>query len=1076
MTINKVRLSSIIVIVPLLVVFVIGIYFIQNIWSSYIQTLDLQKHLNKTELYQSLEESVTQEIICATIMSANQKRLKAECQKDRDATDLIANQLGQQSNDISLIERINTLFFDTNKSSAPKVKLFEDVHIANTLENIRYNIDVDESLGLSIFLNGEYHRKILHPIQSYWDKVSSYGTNENKPYLTFFRDMSKLYTNATNEEILVVYFLVNEKSFLSTDLARWDNYIRQSAVPDIVKYNYITPIRKDLDRVFLSKKTDDIISKLDSMRIDILLDYTDARYSTTTKDWVATIQEKQNLFKKSKKDTLQFLSAKLADNIQSKESVLLVNIVVIILSLLFILIVLVRNYIVSRGEDKALEEMMSEVNILTSKSRDEITESVGSLEDLSDKKKIYSYFCSIIKLLQEKELIAEEANIAKDLFLANMSHEIRTPLNGIVGFAQLLKGTDLSSDQKEFVDIIVDSSDNLLGIVNDILDFSKINANKMDLEYISFDICGKLESSVETFASGADEKKIDLGISINPDIPSKVFGDPIKLSQVLTNLISNAIKFTPIGGEISFHMDIVKDEENYTTVKFAVKDSGIGISKEKRKSIFQAFSQEDSGTSRKYGGTGLGLTISSNIVKLMGGELDVADIEGGGSCFFFTLRLEKDLQSIKDMNDKEDVVCSNLSVGFVSPLLSTKSQSYNNLKLYVEHMGASFQHNTYDQLFSKTEKMEVPDILFLDHHYESKADGLEKFAILNIPIVLMTTGRMKQLVDLSKYSYIKTIQKPITKRKIMQIMHENIYAKDSLNNPNEETSLPMAHFNKINALVAEDNVINQKLILRTLERFGLVVTLVSNGFEAFEARKNAKFDIIFMDIQMPVMNGMEATEKILEHEKRYGLDHVPIIALTANALKGDREKYMKIGMDGYVYKPLNLSEIKNIIEKFLPDNISNQTKIDVLQELDTREDADGIEVIKKEKSQIGNIEKGELTNTTKAEYKAVLLYCKHRLEQAIYAAILKRSGYEIATADSMEEFIDLIENYLFTYAMYDYSCIHGDLCKVAQKARDEGVVPLVFIEKEDDDTDICASTIRAGDNKDMILSKMKEAQ
>ncbi len=1052
MTINKARLSSLIVIVPLLVIFVVGIYFIQNIWSSYIQTLDLQKHLNKTELYQSLEESVTQEIVCATIMSSNHKTLKEECQKDRDATDVIANQLEQQSNQISLIDRVNMLFSDSGKSSVPEVELFRDAHIVNTLENIRYNIDVNENLRLSMFLNGEYHRKILYPIQSYWDKVNLYGGNENKPYLTFFTDMSKLYTNATNEEILVTYFLVNEESFLSEDLASWDNYIERSLIPDIEKYNYITPIRKELDQIFLSKNTDDIISKLDSMRIDILLDYTDARYSTTTNDWITITHEKQNLFEKSKKDTLQFLSAKVANNIQYKESILLANIAVIVLSLLFILIVLVRNYIISRGDDKALKEMMSEVSVLTSKSRDEITESGGSLENLSDKKKIYSYFGSIIKLLQEKELMAEEANIAKDLFLANMSHEIRTPLNGIVGFTQLLKETDLSLDQKEYVDIIVNSSDNLLSIVNDILDLSKINANKMDLEYISFDIYDKIESSVETFASRADEKRVDLGIYIDPNITSKVFGDPTKLSQVLTNLISNAIKFTPIDGEVNLFMNIVADEENYTTIKFAVEDTGIGISKEKRESIFQAFSQEDSSTSRKYGGTGLGLTISNNIVKFMGGELRVDSGDDGGSVFYFTLRLEKDLQNIEQEDTKEGMDYSKFSVGFASPSLFTKSQSYKNLKAYAEHTGASFQYNTYDQLLNKTEEIEIPNILFLDHHYANRTGELEQFAILNIPIVLMTTGRMKQLIDLSQYAYIKTIQKPITKRKITNIMHSSIYGEDNSDKLDEDTSLPIGHFKKTNALVAEDNVINQKLIMLTLERFGLDVTLASNGLEAYEAREKGKFDIIFMDIQMPVMNGIEATEKILEYEKKNSLTHIPIIALTANALKGDREKYMKIGMDGYASKPLNLSDIKNIIEKFLPDSISNR-------------ESDEIKVIKKEES----------VDTLEIESKAILLYCEFKLEERIYFAILKRFGYEIVIARSMDEFIDSIENHIFAYAMYDYSFGDSDPCAVAQKVRDKGIIPIVFVGEKEEEVS-CASIIHRGDSKETMLASIEEAE
>ncbi|RLA73144.1 MAG: hypothetical protein DRG30_06645 [Epsilonproteobacteria bacterium] len=1069
MTINKARLSSLIVIVPLLIIFVVGVYFIQNIWSGYMQTLNLQKHLNKTELYQSLEESVSKEIVCATIMSSNHKTLKQECQEDRDATDLIAKELEQQSSQILVIERINMLFSDSNKSSSSnEVDLFTDDHIVNTLQNIRYNIDVNENLRLSMFLNGEYHRKILYPIQSYWDKVGLYGANENKPYLTFFTDMSKLYTNATNEEILVAYFLVNEESFLSEDLAKWDNYIKQSVVPDISKYNYITPIANKLDKIFISKNTDDIISRLDSMRIDILLDYTDGRYSTTTQEWVNITQKKQKLFEDAKRDTLHFLSENIVNSVRYNESILLASIAASILSLLFIFIVLIRNYIISGGEDRALKKMMDEVNILTSKSRDEIVGSGGSLENLSDKKKIYAYFGSIIKLLQEKEMMAEEANVAKDLFLANMSHEIRTPLNGIVGFTQLLKDTKLTSDQKEFVDIIVNSSDNLLSIVNDILDLSKINANKMELEYISFDIYDKIESSVETFATKADDKRIDLGIYIDPKIPSKVFGDPTKLSQILINLISNAIKFTPIDGEIDMLMDIIEDEEKYISIKFAVKDSGIGISKEKKESIFQAFSQEDSSTSRKYGGTGLGLTISNNIVKFMGGELSVDNTESGGSIFFFTLRLEKDLQNIEEKNSDVGRDYSEFSVGLASPSLFMRNQLNRNLKAYIEHTGASFQYNTYDQLFNKTKEIDMPNVLFLDHKHTQRSGELEQLASLNIPIILMTTRKMNQLIDLSKYSYVKTIQKPITKRKIMRIMDICIHGDNALDNLDEDTTLPIGHFNRINALVAEDNLINQKLILITLDRFGLDVTLASNGLEAYEAREKGNFDIIFMDIQMPVMNGIEATKKIIEYEKRDGLTHVPIIALTANALEGDREKYMKIGMDGYAAKPLELIEIKNIIEKFLPDNVSNQkVKVDKPQEVETHEHTSEIKVVKESES----------IDASEAENKTMLLYCEYKLEERIYFAILKRFGYEVTVASNVKEFFDLIEKHIFTHAMYDYTHSDSDPCTVSQKVRDGGAIPIALIGQEEEN-DVCASTmtIKRGDTKETILAKIEEAK
>ncbi|MEA3491363.1 MAG: ATP-binding protein [Campylobacterota bacterium] len=1088
MTINKSSLSSLTVIVPLLVIFVAGVYFIQNIWGNYIETIGLQKHLNKTELYLSLEESVTKEVICAAKMSHDHQDLKSECQKDRDATDEIIKQLNIESTQLSLGERVNIMLSDSDKSAIPTMTLLGDAFLGNTLQNIRYNIDVTKDLKLYMLLNGEYHRKILNPIQEYWSEIGLYGNNENKPYLTFFTDMSGLYTNSANEAIFGTYFLANKKPFLSDDLTKWDDYIKHSVVPDIEKYKYITPILEPLNKLFKSQETDDMISNLDSMRIDILLDYNDGQYTIPAKEWIGITGDKQELFEKAKRDTLDFLSHKIAESVQNNESILFASVVATLLSLIFILISLVRNYIVSRDEDKALKDMMSEVEELTVESKEEIMESSGSLENLSDKKKIYAYFGSIIKLLHEKELIAEDANVAKDLFLANMSHEIRTPLNGIVGFTQLLKDTDLSTDQKEFVDIIVNSADNLLCIVNDILDLSKINANKMELEHISFDLYEKIESAAELFAARSDEKNIELGVFIDPTIPNNVFGDPTKLSQVIINLISNAIKFTPFGGEINLILNQIDFDEKYTTIRFGVKDSGIGISKEKRESIFHAFSQEDSSTSRKYGGTGLGLTISNNIVKFMGGELNVDATEGSGSEFFFTVRLEKNLEEAGSDYTKH----KELTVGLATPSVFSKSQVDNNLKLYINYMDAEFEFYTYDQIFNNTKGIKLPDILFIDHRYVKRVGEIEQFSNLDSDIILITTGKLKQMLDPQKHGGITTIQKPLTMKKINYAIDSSLHGE--VIESSKSSTVLADGFSKVNALVAEDNLINQKLILVTLERFGIDVTLASNGSEALEFRKKIDFDIIFMDIQMPVMNGIEATKAILEYEAENSLKHVPIVALTANALKGDREKYLKIGMDSYASKPLNLNEIKNTIAELLPqkvqkgsrdesDTLSNKN-IDRSQEVSTDEE------IKKDIVSPESItNKKELTDSDSAAARgvseekkaeedialAILLYCEVRLEARIYSAIFKKFGYEVTIVDDNDSFLKSLGHYTYKYAIYGLACCSGEPCELANIVRDEGTIPLVIV-ADDDNKDLCADIIVGNSNADTIKKRIEDAK
>lgn len=403
------------------------------------------------------------------------------------------------------------------------------------------------------------------------------------------------------------------------------------------------------------------------------------------------------------------------------------------------------------------------------------------------------------KAVSEKADALENEIKSTELFLASMSHEIRTPLNGIIGMTEVLDETSLTEDQKEFVSMIRESSNNLRVIVNDVLDLSKMNAGKMELERISFDLFTKIEASVGIFKPKIKEKEISLTLFLDPLIPKKVIGDPTRLSQVIINLVSNALKFTDKSGTIDVLAEYIDKKEDEVTFKVSVKDSGIGLTQEQQERIFEAYSQATASTTRKSGGTGLGLTISSKIMKSMGTELQVESEEGKGATFFFVITMKMD---------------------------------------------------------SKT----------------------------SVPTVKRRVIAKKKKEDLKK--------------------------KQSLE------GMPV--------LVAEDNPINQKLIKIVLENFGLNVTLASNGEEAYEARVNNTYGMIFMDIQMPVLGGVEATHRILAYEKENALEHIPIIALTANALPGDKEKYISEGMDDYATKPLDVKVIEKLITQYCNMNEANE--------------------------------------------------------------------------------------------------------------------------------------------------------
>ncbi len=421
------------------------------------------------------------------------------------------------------------------------------------------------------------------------------------------------------------------------------------------------------------------------------------------------------------------------------------------------------------------------------------------VEDDNDVK--YRLLETKFKAISKKAEALEVEKKTTELFLASMSHEIRTPLNGIIGLTDILDDTLLNQEQKEFVSMIRESSNNLRVIVNDILDVSKMNAGKMELESIPFDLFKKIESSIGVFKPALDQKGIALTFSTNSKMPHNVMGDPTRLSQVLINLVSNALKFTESGGNIVVGTEYVGEEKGSVTFTISVKDSGIGLTKEQQEKIFEPYSQAEASTTRKSGGTGLGLTISSKIISSMGGNIQVKSKVGEGATFFFTLTFK--LQKEENRNKS---------------LRQIKKSKVVELKDKVE---------------------------------DKKTDAVEK------------------------------------------------KSSDSLS-----------------VLVAEDNMINQKLIKVVLENLGLKVTLASDGEQAYTAYENNTYDMVFMDIQMPVMGGVESTHKILAYEKEHNLTHVPIIALTANALPGDKEKYIAEGMDDYATKPLDVKVLKQLITKY----------------------------------------------------------------------------------------------------------------------------------------------------------------
>ena len=1049
---NRLRLISLF---PIIILFSITSYFVYNSYENYKAAQLLQDKLSENRQLNELVGNISRERGMTVMYLGNSSpNTLRSLEQQRKIVDEKATSYLQSIKE-------NVVLHDHSAGSHSCKTCVNSELIAaslNSIKSTRLLVNEHQTNFKTVYTDvyGKALRKALLQLEEIISNQMDSEINElSSKYISLVR--AKEFTSA--ERDFISYTIASSALLEEEDVNLWISLIAKA---DAISYDTLQnkTLVTQLDGLFKNEDTLELFQDINTERAGIVASAGTGKYETSSGIWFTMLSEKINTLSQSEDTVLTAMDARAVQVQVDALQFLTVTLSVWAISIVLAILGFLLSNEIARNI-KNLEEVLKRVAVDAKNIEgNEIHESDINLDTANGTAQAYELLEEIIDQTRRDKESAQEASEAKSMFLANMSHEIRTPLNGIVGFTELLKDTGLEEEQHEFVEIIEKSSENLLEIINNILDLSKIESNKLEIEDVAFNPIEEFESAVEVYAVRASEKHIDLGCFIDPELEHPVKGDPTKIKEVIINLLSNAVKFTSSSGSIN--VDIRKldsVEHGITRVRFEIQDSGIGVTSEQKARIFEAFSQADTSITRKYGGTGLGLTISSRFIELMGGQLDLHSEPGKGTTFYFTV----DFEEIETLNESTKGSFASVNALVLQSAHKTKRQETYLLE-YLDFHGVSY---TLFKDIGELENLQRQinyDLIFIDYDY-TKEELLPEFDKLPQEFILLTKSYFMKKIDSMNLNIFKTLYEPLNNSKVKQVLenyhNENFNAQKAKKLNRKKFKSSATKFNA-NVLVAEDNIINQKLIKRTLEDLELTVDVASNGLEAFQKRKDGNFDLIFMDIQMPFIDGVEATKEILQYEEDYNQPHVPVVALTANALKGDRERFLRAGLDEYTTKPLVRAEIVSLLNHFLADHALDDTTpkpVPVVETVDDDKDIiieDAVEdahflleTPEFEKETLNTegevvqeiIEFDEPVITTeKASYKAdILLAKKSAFETKLFVKLLDSLGYTYETASSSEELTGMIEANSYKVIMFDKECEELNLEDFASLVKESNI-------------------------------------
>ena len=1393
MKLNTSNILRLISTLPLIIIFVFASFYLFKSYQNYVSASTLGNKISDVAEVTKLMEAFNQERGLSSIYLGSNRSIGAGnmINDSRSATDKAIKNFNNYVSTVQNRRSFMDVFTGKHELSQDVVDIAK---ITDNLGTIRSAIDRSEKTFDTLYL--DYYSKFDDAFLREIDDIKNYTTTPELAVLaTYLGHAFNTYVGTIEKRDYIVNFLVSNTPLSSNSIKLW---LRLNKKATIIDYDGLLEgdLKAKINSTLNNIENENKLFAARQLDSDLLIQAKNGSYTTSFSEWFTTITEKASIYHHSAKDdkpaggVVDDLENELLKKASEYKATILSNLVIAILLWVFAVIFFFISLKIIRAFKSNMKELHGILNRIAKISNQDENIDISTAQGLT---KAYSLIQDAIDVIALQRAVAEDANKAKSIFLANMSHEIRTPLNGIIGFTELLKNTDLDEEKRDYVDTIEKSSESLLTIINNILDVSKIESNKIEIEDILFDPISEFESAVDVYVAKASEKGIDLLLYIDPTLQHHLYGDITKIKEILINLMSNAVKFTPEQGKIIVNIKRLKSSrDDEAIVSFSVEDTGIGISEDKVANVFNAFSQADCTITRKYGGTGLGLTISSKYVSMMGGKLDLTSVEGKGTKFFFTLSFKETKKtdansmynSIKglrvailsdDKNDlynvyaksyfdsmggHADIIENSININpnsfdvvlvrlenysmydkslHLPVVVSARPKELQVLNIKDENVftvsepinitrtlkfvdkvinanknrqmssaataSAINQNSTqtaqqHQEFVSKPNKIVLPPrdsvvrhasepvVQHVEHSTQSVSQpSMPQPSVTPTitPISLSETNvtptitpikidepvlkpisiepiEQPKVVEPVKVEHVvvepvkvepikiepisiepakvEPVVKTITPVKIEPVSVEPISIEPAKVEPvavesikvdpiivepikivepvaveptvvepirvepeiipepeviepvepefieveeeieeqipavtqiveetqmvnetvNEEVTVyediqetvtemveqeveieeeilvpgvvsdapsdPLHSQYDAKILIAEDNEINQKLIKHTLKSFEMDLTIVGNGQLALEERKKQEFDIIFMDIAMPVMDGIEATKQIKLYEAENGLKHIPIVAVTANALKGDRERFMSQGLDEYCTKPIKKDILAGMLEKFIPEKrvgasgtsapqkqivkkkviqqvpqnvtrVVQRPKIVVQQRVIQKPVVVQKEVVVEPAKVVKKLVKKMIPNpkanknTTQpikteapkiepavrstSDGKDILICKKSIIENRIFGGVLK-TNYNVDMAKDFSEFVDLYKHNKYKLVIIDYSVMNFDESKIVEMFNGKDQKSILFANLESDDlssiksffTEVLNSGIKKSELEDLV--------